>query len=173
MAPASCGLGSLGPPKLLPCVRCATCAQDEQLIITVPFTCAVKIKSITIVGSATDTDSNASELHVFLNRDDVDFDNVESLDSTQSWELPARRVDAVDGEQLHYPTAFAKFQNVQTLVLYIPANYGAELTKILFLGFRGVSTADRRGVVHATYEARAVPTDHKPSEAVSGASMGT
>jgi hypothetical protein len=36
---------------------------------------------------------------------------------------------------------------VQTLVLYIPANHGDELTRCLFVGVRGVSTADRRGVV--------------------------
>lgn len=136
-----------------------------------PFTCAVKIKSISVVGSAVETDSNASELQVFLNRDDVDFDNVDSLDPTQGWELPARGDDAeTDGEeQLYYPTAYAKFQNVQTLVLHIPANHGAEFTKILFIGFRGVSTGDRRGIVNATYEAMAVPSDHKPAETVGGA----
>ena len=48
-------------------------AQDEQLIITVEFTAAVKLKSITIVGSV-ETDSNPADLKVFLNRDDVDFD---------------------------------------------------------------------------------------------------
>ena len=48
-------------------------AQDEQLIITVEFTAAVKLKSITIVGSV-ETDSHPADLKVFLNRDDVDFD---------------------------------------------------------------------------------------------------
>ena len=37
------------------------------------FTAAVKLKSITIVGSV-ETDSNPADLKVFLNRDDVDFD---------------------------------------------------------------------------------------------------
>jgi hypothetical protein len=61
----------------------------------------------------------------------------------------------------------------QTVVLYIPANHGAELTKLLFLGFRGVSTADRRGVVDAVYEARAVPTDHAPSAETVSQHMGS
>ena len=59
------------------------------------------------------------------------------------------------------------------MVLYIPANHGAELTKLLFLGFRGVSTADRRGVVDAVYEARAVPTDHAPSAETASQHMGS
>ena len=47
---------------------------DEQLILTIPFSCAVKIKSITVVGSAAETGSNPAEMRAFINRDDVDFD---------------------------------------------------------------------------------------------------
>jgi hypothetical protein len=55
-------------------LRCHNLSQDEQLIVTVPFTKVVKIKSISVVGSALATDSNASEMKAFINRDDVDFD---------------------------------------------------------------------------------------------------
>ena len=85
----------------------------------------------------------------------------------EAWELPER--SGAPDEEFHHPTAFAKFQNVQTLVVYLPANHGAELTKLLFLGFRGVSTGDRRGVVKAVYEARAVPSDHAAPAMVAGA----
>jgi hypothetical protein len=47
---------------------------DEQLILTIPFSCAVKIKSISVVGSAAETGSNPAEMRAFINRDDVDFD---------------------------------------------------------------------------------------------------
>jgi hypothetical protein len=40
---------------------------DEQLIITIEFSAAVKLKSITIVGS-TETDTNPSDLKAFINR---------------------------------------------------------------------------------------------------------
>lgn len=53
-----------------------------QLIITIEFTAAIKLKSITVVGS-TETDSNPADMKAFLNRDDVDFDNVEDLDPVQ------------------------------------------------------------------------------------------
>lgn len=119
------------------------------------------------MGSGAETDSNPSEMRVFLNRDDIDFDNVEEIAPTQAWELPER--SGAPDEEFHHPTAFAKFQNVQTLVVYLPANHGAELTKLLFLGFRGVSTGDRRGVVKAVYEARAVPSDHAAPATVAGA----
>ena len=51
------------------------------------FTAAVKLKSITIVGSV-ETDSNPADLKVFLNRDDVDFDVrsfLRSHHSADSW----------------------------------------------------------------------------------------
>ena len=115
----------------------------------------MKLKSITIVGS-TETDSNPSDLKAFINRDDVDFDNADDLDPVQEWTLPERN-DA----QLEFPTNFAKFQNVQSLVLYFTANHGAEQTKLLFLGFRGTATSNKRQIVECVYESRAMLADHK------------
>ena len=57
-------------------------AHAPQLIITIEFTAAIKLKSITVVGSV-ETDSNPADMKAFLNRDDVDFDNVEDLDAVQ------------------------------------------------------------------------------------------
>eukprot|EP01051_Picozoa_sp_SAG22_P026277 SAG22_NODE_8210_length_674_cov_1.353043_1_plen_167_part_01 len=95
---------------------------DEQLIILIPFTVGVKIKSISLVTA--DSASSPSDMEVFLNRDDVDFDNVDDLNAVQEWTLPADT--PADG--MEYPTNYAKFQNVQSLVLYIPANHGADET---------------------------------------------
>ena len=47
---------------------------DEQLIIRLPFTSTVRIKSICVIGSSADTASNPAEMQAFINRDDVDFD---------------------------------------------------------------------------------------------------
>lgn len=47
----------------------------------------------------------------------------------QEWTLPER-----NDERLEFPTNFARFQNVQTLVLFFPSNHGADETKLLFLG---------------------------------------
>lgn len=121
----------------------------------------------------------------------------------QEWTLPER-----NDERLEFPTNFAKFQNVQTLVLFFPSNHGADETKLLFLGtscgplsgtrhqyrslqpvnchivpppkfilmvpladyiscmpcragFRGTATNNKRAVVEAVYESRAMLADHK------------
>ena len=95
--------------------------------------------------------------------------NVDSLTPTQTWDLSERSGET--DEELFQATAFSKFQNVQSLVLYIPSNHGSDITRVLFFGVRGVSTADKRGIVKATYEARAMLADHK-TEATQAPRMG-
>ena len=88
--------------------------------------------------------------------------NADDLEPVQEWTLPER---AGNDSNLQYPTNFARFQNVQTLVMYFPTNHGADVrcrnplrgppsspqrffrltyvaalaqeTKLLFVGFRG------------------------------------
>uniref|UniRef100_A0A7S1EKZ3 PITH domain-containing protein n=1 Tax=Hemiselmis andersenii TaxID=464988 RepID=A0A7S1EKZ3_HEMAN len=74
---------------------------DEQLIITIPFTGTVRLKSFSLGSGA----GEQGPLKVkFLVRDDVDFDNVEDLPVTQEFELP--RDNPVDAE---HPVRVAKF----------------------------------------------------------------
>ena len=83
--------------------------------------------------------------------------NADDLEPVQEWTLPER---AGNDGNLQYLTNFARFQNVQTLVMYFPTNHGANVrchrslvcsailladhvgalaqeTKLLFVGFRG------------------------------------
>ena len=50
--------------------------------------------------------------------------NADDLEPVQEWTLPER---AGDDGNLQYPTNFARFQNVQTLVMYFPTNHGADV----------------------------------------------
>lgn len=45
-----------------------------------------------------------------------------------------------------------KFGNCRDLTLYISANYGAEKTKIHYIGLKGEFSAVKREPVKATYE---------------------
>lgn len=45
-------------------------------------------------------------------------------------------------------------QNVSKLWLFISHNFGADTTKIMYLGFKGEFTKYRREAVQAVYEAR-------------------
>ena len=50
--------------------------------------------------------------------------NADDLEPVQEWTLPER---AGNDSNLQYPTNFARFQNVQTLVMYFPTNHGADV----------------------------------------------
>ncbi|XP_069478489.1 PITH domain-containing protein 1 isoform X2 [Ambystoma mexicanum] len=66
----------------------------------------------------------------------------------------------VTGE-LEYQTKIARFSSVHHLSIHISKNFGAEQTKILYIGLRGEWTeAQRQEVVICNYEAAANPSDH-------------
>lgn len=54
------------------------------------------------------------------------------------------------------------FNNVHHLSLHFPSNFGADQTKIYYIGLKGeFSEAHRHGVTICTYEARPNVFDHK------------
>lgn len=55
-----------------------------------------------------------------------------------------------------------KFSSVTHLTLHFPSNFGAETTKIYYIGLRGeFSPAHRHGVTICTYETTPNVSDHK------------
>nr|XP_028594718.1 PITH domain-containing protein 1 isoform X2 [Podarcis muralis] len=67
----------------------------------------------------------------------------------------------VTGE-LEYPTKIARFSNVYHLSIHISKNFGAETTKIFYIGLRGEWTEPHQHeVTICNYEAAANPADHK------------
>lgn len=73
---------------------------DEQLIIRIPFTANVKLKSIQIIGGP----GRQSPLLVkaFANREDVDFDSADSIKCEQEFEL----AEQTSQSDLEYPVKF-------------------------------------------------------------------
>jgi hypothetical protein len=55
--------------------------QDEQLILYIPFTANLKLKAISILSFADDT--SPTILKAYINRTDIDFDNIESMTPVQ------------------------------------------------------------------------------------------
>ncbi len=45
-------------------------------------------------------------------------------------------------------------QNVSKLWLFVPSNFGGDITKIMYIGFKGEFTKYRREAVQAVYESR-------------------
>uniref|UniRef100_A0A7S0VWX8 PITH domain-containing protein n=1 Tax=Hemiselmis tepida TaxID=464990 RepID=A0A7S0VWX8_9CRYP len=124
---------------------------DEQLIITIPFTGTVRLKSFSMGSGA----GEQGPLKVkFLVRDDVDFDNVESLPATQEFELP--RDNPVDAE---HPVKVSKFSSVRALTVFVETNHGGDTTRINYFALKGVFSHLKTEPVVAEYEVKPMPGD--------------
>ncbi|KAI8069381.1 galactose-binding domain-like protein [Gongronella butleri] len=127
---------------------------DEQLLIYVPFTGIVKLRTICL---RTDRGDEApSSMKVFVNRDDMDFDAAESYTPVQTWDLVHQNDDVAE-----YQTRITKFTNVRNLTLFFPDNFGADTSIIRYLGFKGEWSEMKRDPIITVYEANANPADHK------------
>ncbi|CAI5524306.1 unnamed protein product [Closterium sp. Naga37s-1] len=128
---------------------------DPELILFIPFTTDVKIKSIAIIGGADGT--SPAKMRAFTNREDIDFSVVNDLTAVQEWDL----TENLQGE-LEYTTKFSKFQGVSSLTLHFPSNFGGDFSRIHFVGLKGEATQNnRRAVAAVVYEAQANPSDHE------------
>lgn len=138
---------------------------DEELLFNFSFTGSVKLKGIIVIGGGGDSDP--SSLKVFKNVAPLTFDDVQRAPD-QAFELQH------DGEGvLEYETRVAKFNNCESLTLYFDKNFGADETRIVYIGLKGDFTeGHKRGVVICTYESRPMLKDHKQgADNYSGASI--
>ncbi|XP_074317326.1 uncharacterized protein LOC141653457 [Silene latifolia] len=128
---------------------------DPELIVFIPFTSDVKIKSISIVGGSDGT--SPSKMRAFINREGIDFSDAQSMQAVQEWDL-AENLQGV----LEYQTRYSKFQGVGNLTLHFPDTFGADTSKIHYIGLKGEATQLKRDVVATiVYELMPNPSDHK------------
>ncbi|GAA5958206.1 hypothetical protein JCM21900_000142, partial [Sporobolomyces salmonicolor] len=124
---------------------------DEQLILQIPFTGSVKLRTILV--KAGPAGFTPDKMQVFANQQ-LDFDEATSTDVTQSFEV------AVTREVVEYAVRPAKFPSVQSLTLFFPSNHGEDTTRISFVGFKGEYSPLTRDPIITVYEAQANPADH-------------
>uniref|UniRef100_A0A915CUB6 PITH domain-containing protein n=1 Tax=Ditylenchus dipsaci TaxID=166011 RepID=A0A915CUB6_9BILA len=128
---------------------------DEELLFYIPFKGHVKVSGITLMGDL--GDSHPSNVQVFKDKDNMSFDEVSKTRPIQEMQLKQD-----DSAQIDYPLIASKFASVSSLSLYFNSNFGADSTRIYYIGIRGEYERDFRDkVVIATYETRPVPDDHK------------
>lgn len=97
---------------------------DEQLLINIPFQQKCKISSICIKGPSDGTGPRRVKL--FTNLTSCGFSDVESMPAAQEIDLTEAQLS---GETI--PLKFVKFQNVNTLSIFIESNQaGEEVTKV-------------------------------------------
>ncbi|CAA6672819.1 unnamed protein product [Spirodela intermedia] len=137
---------------------------DPELLVFIPFTSDVKIKSISVVGGTDGT--SPSKMRAFINRDGIDFSDAQTMQPVQEWDL---------AENLHglleYQTRYSRFQSVGSLTLHFPDNFGGDTTQIYYIGLRGEATQLKRDVVATiVYEVMPNPSDHKTRAETGGMS---
>ncbi|PQE25380.1 60S ribosomal L3 protein [Rutstroemia sp. NJR-2017a BBW] len=125
---------------------------DEQLLMHIPFTGQVKLHSILLRTS--NSSSAPKTLKVFINRDDLDFSTVSELQPTQEFEL------SQTSEIQDIGVKRALFGKVQSLTLFVEDNYGEDVSRIGYLGFKGDWMQLGRAPSNILYEAAANPADH-------------
>mmetsp|Transcript_2899 Transcript_2899/g.3312 ORF Transcript_2899/g.3312 Transcript_2899/m.3312 type:complete len:228 (+) Transcript_2899:163-846(+) len=129
---------------------------DAELLLHIPFTAAVKLRSFCFVGG--DNGQSPHKVKFFVNRDDIDFDIAREMRPTQEFELH-EDFDA----SIWVPVIAGKFNNITSLTIFIGENQKGDddSTVISYLGLKGEGTQIRRAVVETTYEASAQMKDHK------------
>ncbi|POM68157.1 hypothetical protein PHPALM_15716, partial [Phytophthora palmivora] len=138
---------------------------DPEMILFIPFTEAVSIKSICISGSSGDG-THPKTVKLFTNREDIDFSNANELPAQQKLDLVEDDMANID-----YPLQVRKFQGVSSVTLFIEDSYGGDETKIYYIGLKGESKKWRHGVVECVYEARPQPADHKVKDTIGSTSL--
>ncbi|XP_010132553.1 PREDICTED: PITH domain-containing protein 1, partial [Buceros rhinoceros silvestris] len=130
---------------------------DEELLFNIPergFTGSVKLKGVIVVGE--DDGSHPAEMRLFRNIPHMSFDDT-AREPEQTFSL-----NRDPAGELEYPTKITRFSNVYHLSIHFPKNFGAETTKIFYIGLKGEWTeAHRHEVTICNYEASANPADHK------------
>lgn len=102
---------------------------DEQLLVTIAFNEAVKLKAISFKVNEMKLEgcSGPAKVKLFLNKPNMDFDDAENLNETQEFELT--EADLKSGKPVE--TNFVKFQNVNSVTIFIETNQDEEEVTML------------------------------------------
>jgi len=109
---------------------------DEQLILHIEFQEFVKVHSLqfTEFNLGANPEENPSKIHIFINRENLGFEDCEDVDPEQSLELTAadlrENADPI-------PLKFVKFQRVKSLTFFIEDNAGGEVSALGMLKILG------------------------------------
>ncbi|THH07744.1 hypothetical protein EW146_g9222 [Bondarzewia mesenterica] len=115
---------------------------DDQMILRIPFTNSVKLRSILLKTGP--TDQTPAAVHLFANEDIEDFSDATERQPAQTFMVPQGRAVGEytiksDFSYLNSRTGRpSKFPaSISSVTLFIPAAQGARTTRIYFVGFIG------------------------------------
>lgn len=125
----------------------------ESQLSTCSFAGVLRLHAILI--RADTSGSCPQTLKVFHNKDDLDFSTAGDLEPTQILTVSQTN----DIQEL--PVKRAKFGNTYNLTLFLEDNYGDDVTRVYWLGFKGEFTELNREPFEVLYEKAANPKDHE------------
>ncbi|KAG1821561.1 galactose-binding domain-like protein [Suillus subaureus] len=133
---------------------------DDQLIIRIPFTGSVKLRSLLLKTGP--GDQTPAKVALFSNQPSMDFNDVSDKAPVQEFDIPQDRNVA------EYAVKTAKFNNVSSLTLFFPAAQGADMTRIYYVGLLGHWTERKSDPVITVYETQANLADHDRIQGTDG-----
>ncbi|KAI0631213.1 DUF1000-domain-containing protein [Trametes polyzona] len=111
---------------------------DDQIIIHVPFTQNVRLRSVLLkLGRG---EMTPRRLRIYANRTNiVDFSEAEDI-------TPQLNISLLEGETAvhEYPLRAASFANVHSLSLFFSDSVGGDMLRLYYIGFRGDSRSQRK-----------------------------
>jgi hypothetical protein len=129
---------------------------SDALLISVAFTCPVKMTGITLIGGADGRSPSKVDL----------YSNLISMESADEV-TPSQTIDPLVEDLcgiVEYPLRAVKFSQVTRVVLRLTGQVGFEVN---WIGFRGIASGDKRAAVVTVYESRANLADHEVKDDVS------
>ncbi|KAJ7267021.1 galactose-binding domain-like protein [Mycena haematopus] len=113
---------------------------DDQMILHVPFTQNVRLKSILLkLGRG---ESTPRHLRIYANYPTiVDFADAETT-------TPQLNISLLEGETgvVEYPFRVAAFANITSLSLFFGDSVGGDVSRIYYIGFKGDAKSTKREV---------------------------
>lgn len=110
---------------------------DDQLIVFIPFTTSVKLKSVLL---GTDNgDLRPAAVKIYSNTPHCpDFDQLEDSTCLQDMSLQSTQEDdGAGGLVKEYPLRVARFTNVFSVTLFFPSSVGRAHSRLYYAGFKG------------------------------------
>jgi len=134
---------------------------DDQIIIRIPFTGSVRLRSLLLKTGP--TDQTPSKVALYANAASLDFNDI-------SDRKPTQELDVAQGREVgEYAVKTSQFSNISSVTLFFPESQGAETIQIYYIGFLGHWTERKNNPIITVYEAQANIADHPKIQGMDGA----
>ena len=125
---------------------------DQEILVKVKFATPVHVRRVMVIGGgdAADGGSHPRHVKVYVNREGIDFSELDEVAPAQVFSLPLNEA----GEAFIATTPPHVFTNVTAIAFFFDENHseGEEDTVVRYIGMQGDHTHGRAEAVHAEYE---------------------